>query len=60
MADHNEVGIDLPCITSDLRDRIPDQHFAGSNMAQLGKLLQASGKDFLIPLPFRFCSDRPS
>ena len=54
MADHNQVGADLPCITGNLLDGIPDQHLAGSSLARVGKLLQAFGKDFLIPLSFRF------
>ena len=61
MADHDQVGANLPCITGNLLDRIPDQHLAGGNMARVGQLLQAVGKDVLVPLPFRFRrSDPPS
>jgi len=54
MANHNEVGADLPCVTCNLLDSIANQYFAGRNMASVGELFQAIGKNVLVLLPFQF------
>ena len=47
MADDDQVGADLSCVTGNLLDGIPDQDLAAGSMAGLGEPLQAVGKDFL-------------